>query len=121
MVNERLPPEGKRFLREFGATQPGSRVDIAAVYAAQAAELLLDAIARSDGNRTSVSSELFRARVRDGLLGNFAIDANGDPNPTPITIVRLEHGGGTNTVASYEGARIDRVIMPPRRLLAHGG
>jgi ABC-type branched-subunit amino acid transport system substrate-binding protein len=115
-VNERLGARGKRFLRDFGATQPGSRVDIAAVYAAQAAELLLAAIARSDGTRASVSSELLESRVDDGLLGSFAIDAAGDPVPAPVTIVRLEHGGGSDVIANYEGARIDRVITPSRRL-----
>ena len=121
LVNERLGPAGRTFLRDFGATQPGAKVDIAAVYAAQAAELLVDAIARSDGTRASVSSELFRARIRDGLLGSFAIDADGEPTPAPVTIVRVEHGGGANAVASYEGARVDRVLMPPRRLVAQGG
>jgi YVTN family beta-propeller protein len=116
LVNERLGTGGKRFLREFGATQPGSRVDIAAVYAAQATELLLGAIARSDGTRASVASELLNARVDDGLLGSFAIDADGDPVPAPVTIVRLEHGGGSVAVANYQGARIDRVITPSRRL-----
>jgi YVTN family beta-propeller protein len=120
LVNERLEPAGRTFLRDFGSTQPGARVDIAAVYAAQAAELLLDAVARSDGTRASVSSELFKARVHDGFLGSFAIGADGDPIPAPVTIVRLEHGGGANIVASYEGARVDRVITPPRRLLASG-
>jgi YVTN family beta-propeller protein len=116
LVNERLGPTGKRFLRDFGATQPGSRVDIAAVYAAQAAELLLAAIARSDGTRASVSSELLESRVDAGLLGSFAIDADGDPVPAPVTIVRLEHGGGSDVIASHEGARVDRVIIPSRRL-----
>jgi len=120
LVNERLGPGGRSFLRGFGSTQPGARVDIAAVYAAQAAELLLDAVARSDGTRASVSSELFKARVQNGLLGTFAIDADGDPTPAPVTIVRLEHAGGANIVAGYEGARVDRVITPPRRLLASG-
>ena len=115
-VNERLGPTGKRFLREFGATQPGSHVDIASVYAAQAAELLLAAIARSDGTRASVSSELLKGRVDDGLLGSFVIDADGDPVPAPITIVRLEHGGGSIAIGSYQGARVDRVITPSRRL-----
>jgi YVTN family beta-propeller protein len=118
LVNERLGPEGKRFLREFGATQPGSRVDIAAVFAAQAAELLLGALARSDGTRASVSSELLKSRVDDGLLGSFAVDANGDPDPAPVTIVRLEHGGGSDVVMNYQGARVVRVITPSRRLLA---
>jgi ABC-type branched-subunit amino acid transport system substrate-binding protein len=116
-VNERLGTEGKRFLREFGATQRGSRVDIAAVYAAQAAELLLAAIARSDGTRASVSSELLKAKVHGGLLGSFAVDAEGDPVPAPVTIVRLEHGGGSDVVLNYQGARVDRVITPSRRLL----
>jgi DNA-binding SARP family transcriptional activator/ABC-type branched-subunit amino acid transport system substrate-binding protein/DNA-binding beta-propeller fold protein YncE len=120
-VNERLGSPGKGFLREFGETQHGSRVDIASVYAAQAAEVLLEAIASSDGTRASVSSELFDTRVDNGLVGSFEIDARGDPIPTPVTIVRLEHGGGSNAVASYEGARIDRVLMPPGRLLAPAG
>jgi branched-chain amino acid transport system substrate-binding protein len=119
--NERLGSAGKGFLREFGETQHGSRVDIASVYAARAAEVLLEAIASSDGTRASVSSELFGTRVDNGLVGSFEIDAGGDPIPTPVTIVRLEHGGGSNAVASYEGARIDRKLMPPRRLLAPAG
>jgi hypothetical protein len=82
---------------------------------------LLDAIARSDGTRASVSSEVRKARVSGGLLGSFAIDANGDPTPTPITIVRLEHGRGANVVGSYEGARVDRLLMPPRRLFGKAG
>ena len=121
LVNERLGPAGKAFLRDFGSTQPGAEVDVIAVYAAQATELLLDAIARSDGTRASVSAELFKARVDDGLIGSFAIDAHGDPSPPPITIVRLEHGRGSDDVASYEGARVDRVIAPPRRLFGKSG
>ena len=116
LVNERLPARGKAFLRDFGATQPGARVDVAAVYAAQAADLLMDAIARSDGTRASVSTQLLRSRLRDGLVGGLRIDANGDPASAPITIVRLEHAGGADAILSYEGARVDRVITPPRRL-----
>jgi branched-chain amino acid transport system substrate-binding protein len=121
LVNERLGPAGRTFLREFGATQPGATVDVAAVYAAEATELLLDAIALSDGTRVSVSSKLRDARVTDGLLGSFAIDADGDPTPTPVTIVRLTHGGGANIVGGYEGAHVDRVLRPPGRLFGKSG
>ena len=121
LVNERLGPAGKAFLHDFGSTQPGAKVDAAAVYAAQATELLLEAIVRSDGTRASVSSQLFKARVRGGLVGDFAINAAGDPSPAPVTIVRLEHGGGTNVVASHEGARLDSVITPSPRLLVKKG
>ena len=120
LVNERLGLAGKRFLRDFGSTQPEARVDPAAVYAAQAAELLVGAIALSDGTRASVASELFKAHVLNGLLGSFAIDANGDPSPARVTVVRLEHGGGTDVVLSYQGARVERVIAPPRRLFKSG-
>jgi branched-chain amino acid transport system substrate-binding protein len=50
---ELLPPAGKRFVREFGHSvdEPGF---LGAPEAAQASEVLLDAIARSDGTRASV-------------------------------------------------------------------
>jgi ABC-type branched-subunit amino acid transport system substrate-binding protein len=116
VVAERLPPLGRRFVREFGATQPGGRVDISAVYAAQATEVLLGAIASSDGTRASVAEQLLATRIRNALLGSAAFDANGDPASAPITILRVERGGGTNAAASYEGAQFERVIRPPNRL-----
>lgn len=117
VVSERLGRAGKRFLRDFGPTQHGATVDVTAVYAAQATEVLLDAIARSDGTRASVTAELFKERVRNGLIGSFAVGADGDPSPAPVTIVRVEHGGGANVVGGYEGASVDSVITPPARLL----
>ena len=63
--------------------------DFAAAYAAQAAEILLDAIARSDGTRASVTRELQRTRVRDGILGDVSFDANGDLAEGPVTIFRM--------------------------------
>jgi ABC-type branched-subunit amino acid transport system substrate-binding protein len=45
---------------------------------AQATEVLLDAIADSDGTRSSVSERLLGVRVTDGILGSFDFDANGD-------------------------------------------
>ena len=50
LPTERLPPAGKRVVRELSATQPGAPVSDVAVYAAQAAELLLAAIAESRWN-----------------------------------------------------------------------
>src|SRR5215216_1008637 len=57
--------------------------------AAQAAELVLDAIARSDGTRGSVLEELRRARVKDGILGSFRFDRNGDITPARLPIFRV--------------------------------
>jgi len=62
------------------------------VYAAQAAEVVLDALARSDGTRDSVVRELFRTRVQDGIVGDFSITAAGDTTARAISIYRIEGG-----------------------------
>ena len=89
--HELLPPEGKKFIRQFGrsADEP---VFLGAPEAAQAAEVLLDAIARSDGTRASVVEELFATKVENGILGSFAFDRFGDIDPAPIGVYRFESG-----------------------------
>jgi branched-chain amino acid transport system substrate-binding protein len=114
---ERLGPAGRRFVRTFSAAQPGADIQPSAVYTAQATEVLLDAIARSDGTRASVIRELFRTKVTDGLLGDFSFDANGDISESPVTILRALRGGGSNTILSFEGARIVRIERPQASLV----
>jgi branched-chain amino acid transport system substrate-binding protein len=102
-----LPAAGRRFLTQFST----SLIDPAqtyTVYAAQATQLMLDAIARSDGTRASVSHELLTAKVHNGILGNFAIDQNGDTTTDTITIYQVRNG----TLALL------KVITPPPTLLA---
>ena len=118
VVTERLPAAGARFVRRFARTQPGTEIEPSAVYAAQAADLLLDAIVRSDGTRGSIVRELFRTRVRNGLLGSFGFDRNGDISESPITIVRVVGGGRSRTIESVEGAVVERVVRPGSRLVA---
>jgi branched-chain amino acid transport system substrate-binding protein len=118
VLSERLPPVAVRWARRFGATQRGAPVEPSAVYAAQATEVLLDALARSDGTRRSVVEELFRTRVVDGLLGTFGFDANGDVSESPMTIVQVRRGGSADTVQSVEGARVVRVVRPSSGLVA---
>jgi YVTN family beta-propeller protein len=114
-TSDRLPPAGRVFMRKFAATQPG-RVDVTAAYAAQATEVLLAAIARSDGTRESVVEQLHALRVQDGILGSFRFTASGDTTSRPVTILRAQHGGGPKVIASSEGGIIDRVIEPSPRL-----
>ena len=57
--------------------------------AAQAAEVVLAAIARSDGTRASVLRELRASRVRGGILGTFRFDGNGDITPAKLTVLRV--------------------------------
>jgi branched-chain amino acid transport system substrate-binding protein len=114
-TSDRLPPAGRLFMRKFAATQPG-RVDVTAAYAAQAAEVLLAAIARSDGTRRSVVTELRALHVEDGILGSFSFTATGDTTSRPVTILRAQHGGGPIVIGGFEGGAFDRVIEPSPRL-----
>ncbi len=83
-----LPPAGKRFLKELKA-RTGKPSEFYTASAAQSAEILLDAIARSDGTRASVTKQLFKTNVENGILGNISFDNNGDPIEAPITIYRV--------------------------------
>ena len=88
---DRLPGRGARFVREFGSAI-GERPIPYSVYAAQATELLLDGIARSDGTRSSALRQLFTERVRNGILGTFAITPEGDTTERTVTIYRVHRG-----------------------------
>ena len=118
LLPESLPPAAVRWTTRFKTTQAGAAIDPAVVYAAQATEVLLDAIARSDGTRRSVVEALFRTRVTDGLLGSFRFDANGDISESPMTIVQIRRGGSDNRVQSIEGAPVVRVVRPSPALVA---
>ena len=118
LLADKLADGGQRFVRAFGPTQPGGRVSMFAVYAAAATEVLLDAIARSDGTRTSITRALRETRLPDSALGPLELDLNGEPISHPITVVRAERGGGRPDEAfGIEGARFVEVITPEPRLV----
>jgi branched-chain amino acid transport system substrate-binding protein len=98
-----LTPAGKRFMQAYGPDVEGGFV----LEAAQATELVVQAIARSDGSRASVLRELKASRVRDGLLGSFRFDSNGDLTPAAVAIMRI----------TARDSVLDRVVRTPRRLI----
>jgi DNA-binding SARP family transcriptional activator/ABC-type branched-subunit amino acid transport system substrate-binding protein len=106
---EKLPPAGAAFARRFARTRPGETIEANAVYAAHATDVMLDAIARSDGTRGSVVDELFRTRRPDGLTGPVDFDARGDTVQGAVTILRVTDGKGSHYIASLEGAVVERV------------
>jgi DNA-binding SARP family transcriptional activator/ABC-type branched-subunit amino acid transport system substrate-binding protein len=111
LPNNELPPVGKRFLKEFEASRAGEPSPyFSATYAAQATEILLAAIARSDGTRSSVTRELRRTRIEDGILGDIRFDQNGDLVEGPVTVFRVVGKGDRNSQDGYEGADVDRVV-----------
>ena len=109
------PPAGRRFARDIGTFDTPV---FGVLPAGQTTELILDAIARSDGTRASVLEELRGANVEDGILGDFRIDRYGDITPARLAIFRIT--GATPPDAPvfpyYEGAVLDRVIEVPATL-----
>jgi branched-chain amino acid transport system substrate-binding protein len=93
--NEALGATGKKFVKDFGATQTGGQVDPYSAYAAQSIDVFLTAIENSDGSRASVTENLFKTNITDGILGSFKINANGDTNANPVTIYQIKGGKQT--------------------------
>jgi branched-chain amino acid transport system substrate-binding protein len=112
---DQLPDEGRQFAKTFSATLAGETLEPSAIYAAQAMEVVLDAIRRSNGTRPSVLQALFETRIRNGLIGTVSFDSNGDIEASPVTILRVEPGARTHPL--FPGAVVDRVLQVPVGLL----
>jgi branched-chain amino acid transport system substrate-binding protein len=91
LPNRSLPPAGRRFAAEF-EKRFSQRPCCFSVHDAQGTRMLLDAIARSGGRRARVSANLMQSRVEDGLIGDFAIDRNGDTTLNRMGIYRIRRG-----------------------------
>ena len=72
-------PAGQEFIDEFEGRVGDEPVEQYAVYGAQAAQIVLEAIANSDYTRAGVIEQLFATEVKDGFLGDFSFTENGDP------------------------------------------
>jgi branched-chain amino acid transport system substrate-binding protein len=67
-----------KFINGFKSQLNGKPVDPYAILAAQAAQVLLGAIEKSDGSRSDVISKVYATKVNDGLIGSFSFNKNGD-------------------------------------------
>jgi branched-chain amino acid transport system substrate-binding protein len=105
LPNSELKGAGKAFVKGF--TKVAGSPDPYSVYAAQAAEVLVAAIARSNGTRASVTQQLFKTNVKNGILGSFTINHNGDTSSNPVTIYMIKGGKSTTF----------KVIVPPVSLV----
>jgi branched-chain amino acid transport system substrate-binding protein len=105
LPNSQLKGAGKAFVKAF--TKVAGAPDPYSVYAAQAAEVLVQAIANSNGTRADVTKQLFKTKITNGILGSFSLNANGDTSSNPVTIYRIKSGQST----TY------KVIVPPVSLV----
>jgi branched-chain amino acid transport system substrate-binding protein len=67
------------FIAAFQEQLGGEPVDPYAIYGAQAATIMLDAIGASDGTRPDVITQMFATQCEGCFLGDFSFNENGDP------------------------------------------
>jgi branched-chain amino acid transport system substrate-binding protein len=111
-VEEFESEQARTFIQEFQETLGGEPVDPYAVYGAQAAQILLDAIAASDGSRAGVVEQLFQVEAEGSYLGDFSFNENGDPTLASgavlgFTIYRGEEELEVETVMSPQEENVD--------------
>jgi branched-chain amino acid transport system substrate-binding protein len=93
-----LTGKGKQFVASFSRKFGGEPTRYA-VAAAQAIDVMLDAIGHSDGSRASVTRNLFATSVSNGILGSFSITPTGDTTLNAVTIYRIIAGKVTTFMA----------------------
>lgn len=111
----KLTPAARQVARELG-TPPNEPIGPLVLEAAQAAEVVLDAIGRSDGTRASVLEQLKATNVKDGILGSFRFDRFGDMTPAEIPLLRITRSTRRSQRLGLEGAVVDRTVSVPASL-----
>ena len=107
----------KEFADSFSTDyRDGGVVDPYAIYGAQSAQVLLDAIGASDGSRGDVITKVFATTVKDGLLGSFNFNENGDPAQASGAVVAFTVAKAADTFETV------MVLSPkPETVAAAGG
>ena len=107
--NRALPPEGRRFAAEF-TKRFSQRPCCFSVHDAQAATMMLDAIATSGGSRRRVAEAIMTAKVPNGLVGDFTVQESGDTTLNQMGMYRIRDGR----------LHFEMVVTPAPELLASG-
>jgi branched-chain amino acid transport system substrate-binding protein len=89
---DKLTGKGKEFVDAFSAKEGGKALEVYTIYAAAAAQVLVDAIGRSDGTREDVLAKVFETDVPDTVVGRMSFDENGDPKNATETVYQAKGG-----------------------------
>jgi branched-chain amino acid transport system substrate-binding protein len=106
LPNSALKGAGASFVKSFTKADHKAP-DPYSVYAAQAAEVLIQAIAQSNGTKSDVAKQLFKVNLTNSILGKVSFNANGDVTANPVTIYKVIRGASTTF----------KVIVPPKSLV----
>jgi branched-chain amino acid transport system substrate-binding protein len=110
----------KTFIDGFKTQLNGKPVDPYAILAAQAAQVLLGAIAKSDGTRSDVISKVFATKINDGLIGSFEFNKNGDLSGAKGAAVLFTIYTGTNHLQTILTTAPDPKLVAAARAEASG-
>jgi branched-chain amino acid transport system substrate-binding protein len=100
---------GAEFVQAYKEQFGVDRVEPYTAYAAQAAEVLLDAIGAAGDDRQAVIDNVLGAEVTGGILGDFTLNDEGDVNTGAVTV--------------YQGPEWNdaKVITPTTELITAAG
>ncbi|MET0564566.1 MAG: branched-chain amino acid ABC transporter substrate-binding protein [Gaiellaceae bacterium] len=110
----------KTFIDGFKTQLGGKPVDPYAILGAQAAQVLLNAIEKSDGTRSSVIDNVFKTKVNNGLIGSFALNKNGDLTGAKGAAVLFTIYNGTNHLQTLLTTAPDPKLVEAARKEASG-
>ncbi|MGH3078635.1 MAG: branched-chain amino acid ABC transporter substrate-binding protein [Gaiellaceae bacterium] len=89
--------KGAQFISGYKAEFGVERVEPYTAYAAQAAQMLLDAIAEAGDDRAAIVAGIHNIEV-DGILGQFSINENGDVSSGAITVYEGPEWGDVEVI-----------------------
>ncbi len=96
------PQTDRRSSRRSPAASLANAMDVWVPYGVEATDVLLAAIAHSDGTRASVAHALFHVHIRNGVLGSFTFTREGDPSRGIVLAYRVVPGfPGVKPVAVF--------------------
>jgi branched-chain amino acid transport system substrate-binding protein len=95
--------KGGQFAQKFQQeVLKGKPVDPYAILAVQAADVVLGAIAKSDGSRSSVIDQAFKTKVSNGYIGGFEFNENGDVTGASGAVLTFSVYRGTDKLTSIK-------------------
>jgi len=110
----------QKFINGFKSKLGGKPVDPYAILGAQAAQVMLDAIEKSDGTRSDVIAKVFATKVSNGLIGNFSFNKNGDLTGAKGAAVLFTIYKGTNHLNTLLTTAPDPTLVAAARKEAAG-
>ena len=108
---------GRRLLARLAGRRPLASIEPYVLQAAVATEVLLDAVARSDGSRASVVNELRSTRLATGIGAGLAFDEAGDPQRAEFGVYRLDRDVPGPVEREVAGMVFERAVTPARSLV----